>query len=75
MKRIKIKDARKKNNKMFQEDQRIFYRKTQGMKQLKQKVPKMEKIEKLWEGIWEDNTTTPERKWTDTVAKKRGQKS
>ena len=35
MKRIKIKDARIRNNKMFQENQRISYRKTQGTKQLK----------------------------------------
>ena len=44
IKRLKIKDARIRNNKMFQEDQGImFYRKTQGIKQLKGKVPKMEK--------------------------------
>ena len=35
MKRLKITDARIRNNKMFQEDQRMFYRKTQGTKQLK----------------------------------------
>ena len=44
MKRIHIKDARIQNNKMFQEDQEIFYRKTQGTKQLKGKAPKMEKF-------------------------------
>ena len=32
MKCIKIKDPKIGNNKMFQEDQGIFYRKTQGMK-------------------------------------------
>ena len=30
MKRTEIKDTRIRNNKMFQEDQGIFYRKTQG---------------------------------------------
>ena len=62
MKRLKIKDARIRNNKMFQEDQGMFYRKTQGTKQLKGKVPRMEKFEEFWVGIWEDNTKTPKRK-------------
>ena len=44
VKRLKIKDARICNNKMFQEDQGMFYRKTQGTKQLKGKVPRMEKF-------------------------------
>ena len=35
MKRLKITDARIRNNKMFQEDQGMFYRKTQETKQLK----------------------------------------
>ena len=46
----------------------------QGTKQLKGKVPKMEKFEEFWAGIWEDNTKTPQRKWRNTVAKKIGQK-
>ena len=37
-KRMKIKEARICNNKMFQEDRGMFYRKTQGTKQLKGKV-------------------------------------
>ena len=37
-KRMKIKEARICNNKMFQEDQGMLYRKTQGTKQLKGKV-------------------------------------
>ena len=41
VKQSKIKDARISNNKMFQEDQGMFYRKTQGTKQLRGKVPKM----------------------------------
>ena len=74
MKRLKIKDASIRNNKMFQEDQRIFYRKTQGTKQLKGKVPRMEIFEECWAGIWEDNTKTPKQKWMSSVAKKMGQK-
>ena len=56
MKRLKIKDARIRNNKMFQEDQGLFYRKTQGMKQLKGKVPRMGKFEDFWQ---ESGKTTP----------------
>ena len=48
MKRLKIKDARIRNNKMFQEDQGMFYRKTQETKVLKRKVLKMEKFEEFW---------------------------
>ena len=62
IKRKKIKDARIHHNKMFQEDQGMFYRKTQGTKQLKGKVPKMEKLEEFWAGIWEDNTKIPQQK-------------
>ena len=61
MKRIKIKDARIRNNKMFQEDQRMFYRKTQGTKQLKGKVPKMEKFGRVLDrnlGRQHQNPTT-----------------
>ena len=47
MKRIKIKDARIRNNKIFQEDQGMFYRKTQGTKYLERKVPEMEKVEEF----------------------------
>ena len=62
MKRIKIKYGRIRNNKMFQEDQGMFYRKTQETKQPKGKVPRLEKFEEFWVGIWEDTTKNPKRK-------------
>ena len=74
VKRTKIRDARIRNNRIFQEDQRMFYRKTRGTKQLKGKVLKMEKLEKFWVGMWADNTKTPQRKWLNKVAQKIGQK-
>ena len=74
MKRLRIKDARTRNNKMFKEDQGMFYRKTQGTKQLKRKVPRIKKFEEFWVGIWKDNTETAKRKWMNTVAKKMVQK-
>ena len=70
MKRIKIQDGRVHNNRMFQEDQGMFYRKAQGTKQLKGKVPKIEKLEEFWAGIWEDDTKTPQQKWMNTIARK-----
>ena len=51
MKRLKIKDARTRDNKMFQGDHGMFYRKTQGAKQQKGKIPRMEKFEEFWAGI------------------------
>ena len=59
MKRLKIKNARIRNNKMFQEDQGMFYRKTKATKQLKRKVPRMEKFEEFWARILGDSTKTP----------------
>ena len=44
------------------------------MKQLKGKVPKMEKFEEFYAGIWEDNTKTKQQKYMNTTAKKIGQK-
>ena len=62
MKHTNIKDARIHNNRMFQEDQGMFYRKTQGMKELKRKVPILELFEEFWAVIWENNNKTPQRK-------------
>ena len=59
LKRIKNRDARVRNNRMFQEDQGAFYRKTQGTEQLRGEVPDMEKFEEFCGGIWEDETKTP----------------
>ena len=52
----------------------MFYRKTQGTKKLKEKVPKMEKFEEFWAIIQEDSTKTSQQKWMNTVEKKIGQK-
>ena len=71
VKGIKIKYGRIRNNKMFQEDQGMFYRKTQETKQLKGKVTKIENVEEFWTVLWEHNTKTLHRKWLNTVAKKK----
>ena len=46
----------KRNNRMFQEDQKMFYRKTQGTKQLKEKVSKMENLKS---SLQESGKATP----------------
>ena len=51
LKHVKTRDARIRNNRMFQEDQDMFYRKTQGRKQTKSKVPEIEKFKVFWAGI------------------------
>ena len=65
-----MKDARVRNNRMFQGDQGMFYRKTQGATQMGAEVSKMKIFEEFWAGIWEDNTKAPQRKWMNTVAKR-----
>ena len=52
----------------------MFYKKTQGTKQLNAKVPKMEKFQEFQAGIWEGKTKTSQRKWVNTVSKKALQK-
>ena len=59
---------------MFEEDQAIFFRKTQGAKEKKGKVPKIEKFEGFLAGIWENETQTPHRKWMNMVARKLSEK-
>ena len=54
---------------MLQGDQRMFYRKTLGAKHMRGDVPKMEKFEEFWAGIWEDNTKTPTRKMDEHSCK------
>ena len=34
------------------------------------KLPKIEKFEEFWAGIWEDDTKIPQRKWMNTIARK-----
>ena len=68
--RARTRDARIRNNRMFVEDQAMFYRRTQGASEKTGKVPNIEKFENFWAGIWEDETQTPYRKWMNTVARK-----
>ena len=58
---IKIKDARTRKNKVFQEYQGIFYIKTQGKKQLKKKVRKG----KTWKILGRHLERQPRKPTTD----------
>ena len=68
--KVKTRDARIRNNRMFGEDQAGFFRKTQGANEKKGKVPNIEKFEDFWAGIWEGQSQTPNQKWMNTVARK-----
>ena len=70
LERTRSRDAKIRNNRMFEEDQAIFFRKTQGAKEKKGKVPKIKKFEGFWAGIWEDETQTSHQKWMNMVARK-----
>ena len=74
LKKAKVRDEKIRNNRMFQEDEGLFYKKTEGSKQLEGKVPAMEKFEEFWGGIWEDNSKTPQRKWMNTISNKIAEK-
>ena len=51
LKHVRIRDARIRNNRLFEQDQRKFYRRTQGTMLGKGKVPMIEKFEEFWAGI------------------------
>ena len=68
--KARMTDQRIKNNRMFKEDEGMFYKKTNKANERKGKVPKIEKFVEFWAGIWEDKTTTPYRKWIKTIAEK-----
>ena len=58
---------------MFEEDRTIFFRKTQGAKGKKGKVPKIT-LEDFWADIWEDETQTPHRKWMNMAVRNLSEK-
>ena len=70
LKHVRVRDARICNNRMFEQDQGKFYRRTQRTMLGKGKGPIIEKFEEIWAGIWEDNVKTPHRRWRNTVARR-----
>ncbi|CAB4015298.1 Hypothetical predicted protein [Paramuricea clavata] len=55
---------------MFKENEGIFYRKTNSTKERRGEVPGIDKFVESWAGIWEDETSTPHRRWMRTVTEK-----
>ena len=74
LERTRSRDAKIRNSRMFEEDQAILFRKMQGAKEKKGKVPKIKKFENFWAGIWEDETQTPHQKWMNMAARKLSEK-
>ena len=68
--KTRTRDARIRNNQMFEEDEVNFYRNTADKKKYKGTVPNIDRFVTFWGGIWEDVTKTPKRKWMQTVANK-----
>jgi hypothetical protein len=56
---------------MFREDVGRFYRKINNAKGRRGgTVTDIDKFVEFWAGIWEDETSTPHRRWMRTVAEK-----
>ena len=60
--KIRTRDEKIRNNKMFREDEGRFYRKINNAKGRRGTVPDIEKFVEFWAGIWEDETSTPHRR-------------
>ena len=56
---------RKKDNIMFQKDQKSFFRTLEKIEKHEGEMPKMEKIVQFWGGIWEQNEPTPNMSWME----------
>ena len=56
LERTRSRDAKIRNNRRFEKDQAIFFRKMQRAKEKKGKVPKIKKFEDFRAGIWQDET-------------------
>ena len=61
------KRKRKKDNIMFQQDQKSFYRTLEKVEKHEGEMPEMEKFVEFWGGIWEQNEPTPNMAWMEEV--------
>ena len=68
--KTRTRDARIRNNQMFEEDEGNFFRNTADKKEYKGTVPSIDRFVTFSGGIWENDTKTPKRKWMQTVANK-----
>ena len=61
------KPNRKKDNIMFQKDQRSFFWTLEKVEKHEGEMPEMEKFVEFWGGIWEQNEPTPNMSWMEEV--------
>lgn len=65
---------RKKDNIMFQRDQKGFFRTLEAVEKLEGEMPKMEKFVEFWGGIWKQNEPTPNMPWMEEVKAELGER-
>ena len=70
LRKVRTRDEKIRNNRMFREDTGMFYRKINNTKERRGTVPDIDKFVQFWAGIWEDETSTPHRRWMRMVAEK-----
>ena len=58
---------RKKDNIMFQKDQKSFFLTLEKVEKHEGEMPEMEKFVEFWGGIWEQNEPTPNMPWMEEV--------
>ena len=61
------KGNRKKDNIMFQKDQKSFFRTLEKVEKHEGEMPEMEKFVEFWGSIWEQNEPTPNMPWMEEV--------
>ena len=59
---------RLKTTECFERMKECFYRKINNTKERKGTVPDIDKFFDFWAGIWEDEASTPYRRWMRTGA-------
>ena len=60
--RVRGRDAKVRNNRMFKEDEGRFYRSINSKYNKKCVVPGIERFAAFWAGIWEDKIKTPHKR-------------
>ena len=61
------KGNRKKDNIMFQKDQKNFFHTLEKVEKHEGEMPEMEKFVEFWAGIWKQNEPTPNMPWMEEV--------
>ena len=61
------KGNRKKDNTMFQKDQKTFFRSLEKEDKHEGQMPEMNKFVEFWGGIWEQEEQTPNMPWMEEV--------